>query len=313
MALLVSMASGDPSGMKRIVCAIVIVAAVRAFAQPSLSPVPPPLLQGNTLRVEEANVLIPAPGPEWEWARLNRSTPVPDEIGSFVVRNPNTGEYFIASIARARLDWIEDEYVRGVLASVRASSREAWQSLRNDFVDFPVRHTLHYSYLGKYAAGTAHTYAYLVPTGGTVTLQTLTSASTEPPNFTAFVKSVRTLRPVVPTAPVPPGETSSVSGYLAILFLSAGIAGLVNKRKGRIVVNAFKVAAWTVGLVLVADLALAIFLIETMHITNPASQVSLVGGVLTGGVFPFVVALLLAWRNARRVTDAAVAGGASQA
>lgn len=272
----------------------IVILAISALAQPSKAPVPPEFLEANSLRVKEANFVLPSPGPEWQWDLLKQRSPDPNTVGVFVANNPQTHEYFVVTALRGVLTHIDDEFARGALTAVRERSPEAAMSLQHDFVDFPLPHTLHYSFVSSYPnLGSQHTYAYTIATGSTVSIMAVTPSSTEPVSFTQFVKSLRTIGPVPAEAPSRKNVPGSMAGYFAILFITAGIAGLVNRTTGRSI-NSFKCAAGLVAVILVADLAFALYLISENHVNDAYSQGYLVGGVLVNGFVPLIVGIVLA-------------------
>lgn len=86
--------------------------------------------------------------------------------------------------------------------------------------------------------------------------------------------------------------------YFVLLFLTAGVCGLVNKIRAR-PLNSFKLALIVVFVVFVARVALVVYVIVARPIVGPELGGQLIGEQIGTAIIPLIVAFFLAKRNAR--------------
>src|SRR5262249_39280190 len=265
-------------------------------------------LRGATLLLEKWNCSVASPGPGWTWLDVERSAqPVTSE--SFVCWQQSTDMRLIFTVAEGGGVKASDAFANEFLDGVRRSMQKRQGTLTDVHrspSDIPLRGS--YQITGTFHPpdGDAPRWrCYLAAAGPSYVFQSYSAAVSEPVEFRQLVSSFRLLRQPTPTPELSRETLQSVAactelaGGLFLVLLCYGIGLLINRSKGRPVVNG---AAIGLVLVFLVFLALSVFVASQPGFSklDAEKQGEAIGRVFGAFFIPLIVGAVLAWRFQRK-------------
>ncbi len=260
-----------------------------AQTQPSRQAISPGLLRGGELIVESRNFAVATPAGEWEWSVVEIPGAAPSRT-TYVCTETAGGAEVSVTLMDARLS-SGSRFVAGFKNGLQESLTTSGLTVVSIDVmecSIPAPGSYHCQWHAQRPDGTSlYGYGYL--TGGAVTylLQHATTDSSEPPEFTQFARTFRLLH-----APWPGSGSALVGGYILLLGSAWGVAGLVNRLRGRLVLN-----GGTLGALLVLIMTIVLIVLGNYAGLAAGLPSQTLGGI-TGyrmgqALIPLLVAVLL--------------------
>ena len=97
--------------------------------------------------------------------------------------------------------------------------------------------------------------------------------------------------------------SSGIGAYLVFMLIGAGVAGLINKRKGRTVVMPFTAGAITLGVLWVAEIIFGIVMINVRNIEPYRATYMMLDVLFDGGVALVLSIIVAVFDRKRRLAE----------
>jgi hypothetical protein len=202
---------------------------------PVRQPVDSNLLRDGELVVEAHNFSVATPAGQWQWSVFENPAAGPS-LPTYVCTAAESGAELCVTIMDVRMS-SGSKFVVGFTSGLRESLTASGMTVESlDMAESSI--PLPGSYYCRWQvlrSDGVRVYAYSYVTGGAVTymLQHATTDSSEPPEFTQFARTFRFLHARRPES----GPTLVAGAYVLLLGSAWGLASLVNRVRGHMVLN----------------------------------------------------------------------------
>lgn len=233
---------------------LLLPACLWGQAQPLRQPVGSNLLQGGELIVESRNFAVTTPTGDWHWSVAENRGDAGQPATYFCTEAASGAELAVGIVAgRPSSDskfkaGLKDGLERSLTAAgLTVASMDIAKSAT------PLPGSYRYQWHALRADGlSVYGYGYLTGEEPAFMLQHVTTEASEPPEFTQFARTFRLLH-----APQPRSGSTFVAGaYILLLGSAWGVASLVNRAYGRVVLN-----GGTLGAILVLILLIVLIIV----------------------------------------------------
>jgi len=274
-----------------VVLGLLMAGSLRGQDPPVEASVPSDSLRDGELVVPIRNFAVGTPAGDWRWFFRKGHGGIQSQE-TYICRETNSGAEFqvISTGVQARFD---DKFVTGVQEGMKESLVAGGLklvSLEMTESTTPVPHSYRNQWHALLPGGQSlYGYSYLTAFDTVFTLQHITTDATEPPIFTQFASTFRSLHPS-------PGPSRTpfpwLVGHLLFVGLACGVASIVNRVRGRMVLNGGSVGAGLIILVVLVLTAVGVYVGIVAGL--PPERLGEIPGRRIGEAFvPLLIAVLV--------------------
>lgn len=201
--------------------------AAGQMAPPQTQPVPPELLSGDSLVVDELNFRLDGPGKPWTWRTM--ADPTGKGLRYFLCMKGQTGLVFVVTVQPGHVWGRDPKFLQGFREGAEEEAAKSGAKIRDIQLadsDLPLPESSRVTFTMKHPIGLdLDSLTYIHSAGTSYYLQSVwIKGGPQPAEFEPFVRSFRLLRPA------PPPDPTRWAFYVGLAVGAALVAAVYQSR-----------------------------------------------------------------------------------